>query len=350
VKQGIGVYFTSLNVGGIDFGIIEDRKFKSGPLEALPRLANQKRADHPVGIPPDSLDSENAILLGERQLAFLRDWGKDWKNTEMKCILEATIPCQGHTDQLPDLDTNGWPQNKRDKALREIRKSFAFTIAGDQHLATLIHQGIDEFDDAGYTFAVPAIVNHYPRSWRPRWEPAEALHDSSGLKYLGRYFDPLGNRITMIRHSNPGSYHVPINKDNKWFLKSTGYGIVRFNKKYRTITTECWPRGIDVSKPGVKQYPGWPVTIRQEDNYSRKPFGYLPVISVKGMNDPVIRVVKESTGETVYTLRIKGNEWRPKVFEEGKYTVIVSDGENKIKKLTGLQPSDERKKQEVRFH
>ncbi len=349
VKQGIGVYFTSLNVGGIDFGIVEDRKFKSGPLEIFPNLKEQKRPDHPKGISPDSLDSKKAILLGSRQFSFLRSWGENWENTEMKCILEATIFCQGHTDQKIDLDTNGWPQNKRDKALREIRKSFAFMIAGDQHLATIIHHGIDEFDDAGYSFAVPSIVNHYPRSWKPSWEPISSLEDSSKLKYLGRYFDPLGNRITMIRHSNPESFHVPINKENKWFLKSTGYGLVRFNKKQRDITIECWPRGVDVSKSESKQYPGWPVTIKQEDNYSRSPFGYLPTIEVKGMSDPVIQVTKENTGETVYTLRIKGNKYKPKVFEEGTYTITISDGKDRSRKFNGLKPTDKKSKIAVTF-
>ena len=31
VKNGITVYYTSLNVGGVDFAIIEDRKWKTGP-------------------------------------------------------------------------------------------------------------------------------------------------------------------------------------------------------------------------------------------------------------------------------------------------------------------------------
>ena len=31
IGQGIGVWYTDLNVGGIDFAIIEDRKFKTGP-------------------------------------------------------------------------------------------------------------------------------------------------------------------------------------------------------------------------------------------------------------------------------------------------------------------------------
>ena len=36
VQRGIGVYYTSLNWGGISFAIIEDRKFKTGPLGVIP--------------------------------------------------------------------------------------------------------------------------------------------------------------------------------------------------------------------------------------------------------------------------------------------------------------------------
>ncbi len=82
----------------------------------------------------------------------------------MKSVLSQTIFCQGQSKGI-DLDANGWPRAGRDRALREIRKSFAFHIAGDQHLATVIHQGIDEFGDAGYSFCVPAVVNHFPRHW-----------------------------------------------------------------------------------------------------------------------------------------------------------------------------------------
>ncbi len=64
VKQGIGVYYTSLKVGGIDFAILEDRKFKSGPLEIFPQLANQERADTPKGVSGEELESEAAVLLG----------------------------------------------------------------------------------------------------------------------------------------------------------------------------------------------------------------------------------------------------------------------------------------------
>ncbi|MCK5138038.1 MAG: hypothetical protein KAR19_19800 [Bacteroidales bacterium] len=36
VGQGIGVYYTNLVVGEVDFAIIEDRKFESGPKGKIP--------------------------------------------------------------------------------------------------------------------------------------------------------------------------------------------------------------------------------------------------------------------------------------------------------------------------
>ena len=32
VQRGISVYYTRLKVGGMDFAILEDRKFKTGPM------------------------------------------------------------------------------------------------------------------------------------------------------------------------------------------------------------------------------------------------------------------------------------------------------------------------------
>ncbi|MDH5399974.1 MAG: hypothetical protein OEX02_17625, partial [Cyclobacteriaceae bacterium] len=44
IEQGIGVYYTSMVVGGVDFAIIEDRKFKSGPSGLVPKQG--PRPDH----------------------------------------------------------------------------------------------------------------------------------------------------------------------------------------------------------------------------------------------------------------------------------------------------------------
>jgi hypothetical protein len=76
LEQGIGVYYTNLIIGGVDFAIIEDRKFKSGPAGKIPQQG--PRPDH-IRNPeydPESVDVEGLVLLGERQLKFLEDWSE----------------------------------------------------------------------------------------------------------------------------------------------------------------------------------------------------------------------------------------------------------------------------------
>jgi hypothetical protein len=155
VLQGITVYYTSLNVGGIGFAIVEDRKFKTGPAGLIPQQG--PRPDHINDPSYDraSIDVPEARLLGRRQLQFLHEWGKDWTDTQMKAVLSQTIFAGGahiHGNNqgrlLADLDSNGWPQSGRARALKEIRRCFALHIAGDQHLATVIHHGVNSWEDA----------------------------------------------------------------------------------------------------------------------------------------------------------------------------------------------------------
>jgi hypothetical protein len=92
---------------------------------------------------------------------------------------------------------------------------------------------------------------------------------------------------------------------------------------------------VDPSKPGAKCYHGWPVTVSQFDNYDRKAAAYLPTIEVTGRDDPVVQVIDEASGEIVYTVRIKGNTFKPRVFAPGTYTVKVDD-----KVLKGVRSVD----------
>ena len=115
---------------------------------------------------------------------------------------------------------------------------------------------------------------------------------------------------------------------------------------------ECWPRNVDITAPGSEQYPGWPRTIQQTDNYARKAVAYLPTIEVEGMTNPVVQLIDESNGEIVYTLRINGVSFKPKVFKIEKYTVkIGQQGTNQMKTLTGIQPLEagQSKKITVKF-
>ncbi|GAF85326.1 unnamed protein product, partial [marine sediment metagenome] len=338
VQRGIKVYYTDITVGGVSFAILEDRKFKSGPKGLIPRQG--PRPDHIVNpdYDPKSIDVEGATLLGERQLKFLRDWGADWHDCEMKAVLSQTIFCGGaHVHGKvggrvhADLDANGWPQTGRNKALHEMRKSFSVHIAGDQHLGTIFHHGIDEWNDAAYSFCVPSIANLYLRWWAPL-EPGKNRLEGMP-NYTGEHLDGMGNKVTCWAAANPGDKP---NGGGKLTTRAAGFGVVKFNKKKRTITMGCWPRNVNIADPDSKQYPGWPKTISQEDNYARQAVAWLPTLQFTGTVDPVVQVVDESEGQIVYTLRIKGDSYRPKVFKKGSYTVNVEQGKLR-KSLKGIR-------------
>ena len=107
--------------------------------------------------------------------------------------------------------------------------------------------------------------------------------------------------------------------------RATGYGIVKFRKIDREIEFANWPREVEPDAEGAKPYEGWPLTVRQEDNYGREAVAYLPTIEVKGMNNPVVLIYNESNNELVYAIRINGTSLKPKVFENGKYTVKIGE-------------------------
>ena len=270
----------------------------------------------------------------------------------MKTVLSQTIFANaahrhGKYDYLlfADMDSNGWPQSARERAIKAMRKFFGFHLAGDQHLASVIHHGVNQFRDSGYSFCVPSIVNYYNRWWVPKSEP-DGQQVEGNLEGLGDYFDGFHNKITMHAYANPSE-----DRKNKWGgewgERAAGYGLVRFDTKKRSITMECWPRGVDVTRNDAEQYEGWPVTISQWDNYSRKPITYLPEIQVSGMEDPVLKVIYEPTGEVVYSLRIKGTHFKPKVFKDGNYTIEIGEQPNNMKTFSGLDAQEDVENDEV---
>jgi hypothetical protein len=273
VGQGIGVSFTRLVLGGVDFAILEDRKFKTGPYGAIPALG--PRPDHITDPAYDraAIDLPGLELLGGRQLAWLDRWAEDRQGVRAKCALSQTAFCGAvhlhgpNRDRLlADLDCNGWPQSGRREALRMLSKAKAAHLCGDQHLAVVVRHGIDAHGDGPWAFTAPAIVNTiYGRWWHPPEERAgpHAVPDSP-LPWTGDYEDGLGNKITMLAYANPGD----VNDETQ---RGDGYGIARFDFGGRaagradTLTFECWPR---FPRPGADgrptQYPGWPITVPLE--------------------------------------------------------------------------------------
>ncbi|TWU46723.1 hypothetical protein [Rubripirellula reticaptiva] len=335
IGQGIGVYFTNLNWGNIDFAILEDRKFKTGPAGRVPKQG--PRPDH-IRNPdydPASVDVDGAILLGQRQLDFIDSWAQDWKSAKMKVALSQTIFCGGaHIHGTAngrlhaDMDSNGWPQTGRNNALRSLRKAFAFHYAGDQHLATIFHHGVDEHRDAIWSFCVPSIANLYLRWWDPL-EPGENREPGSP-EYTGDLLDGFDNKVTNYAAANPEKMPA----GDLLNTRAAGFGFVRLNTRTRQITMECWPRNVDVTDPSAKQYPGWPRTISQFDNYNPPSWGQLGELTFD-VDSPVVQLIDSKSGEILYTVRTVGKSFVPgapkgktfivKVGTDSPDTVVLKD-------------------------
>jgi len=362
VEQGIGVYFTGLDYAGLSLAVIEDRKWKSAPKTLLPSAdvyngwARNKEFN-----PFKEADVPGAALLGVRQLKFLKAWAADWTGgVWMKAVLSqtlfanvATLPADAQTDaavpRLPilepgeypendvpvaDMDSNGWPPSGRNAALREMRRAFAVHIAGDQHLGSTVQYGVESWKDAGWALCVPSISNYWPRRWFPKTPGANRR--AGDPPYAGDFRDGFGNRVSVRAVVNP---HRTGLKPEALHDRAAGYGIARFNRDTRKISLECWPRGAGPDAAGTKPYPGWPVVVSQAENYGKKPFGYLPLFRFRDLADPVVQVIEEKTGETVYTIRVKGSSFEPKVFGPGSYSVRTGEpGTEKWRTFRKLVP------------
>ena len=109
--------------------------------------------------------------------------------------------------------------------------------------------------------------------------------------------------------------------------KASGYGIVRLDPDKQTITMECWRLLFDANDPKPEdQFPGWPKTINVQDNYGRKAVAWLPTLKFESEISPVVHIENDK-GKHVYSLRVLGDTFSPKVFSEGGFTVIVEDPE-----------------------
>ncbi|MGI9627149.1 MAG: alkaline phosphatase D family protein [Longimicrobiales bacterium] len=348
VSSGIGVYYTQWNYGGVSFAILEDRKFKSAPANVLPEDAQVLNGwiQNPAFDVREHRDLPEASLLGGRQMRFLEEWTEDWSgHAYAKVVLSQTNFAAVHTipedamsgavlpslpmpepgvyvngDKLAvDMDSNGWPQARRDETLRILQRCGAFHIAGDQHLATVVRHGIDDFGDAGFTFTGPALNNIWPRRW---WPPLDLKRRAleGRPEYCGDFFDGFGNRVTVHASANPQATGLEpsILRD-----RSTGYGIVSFDPGARSIQIDCWPRQTDPAGGSSGQYGDWPVTVPVHSD-GRSQIGELPTVEVRGLDDPVVEV-RNQAGHLVYSRRLLGNRFTPPVHERGPHTVRIGD-------------------------
>lgn len=273
VKQGISVYYGDMVYGNVSFAIIADRQFKSGPDRVD---TGSGRADHVTAADFDTsqLDEPGLVLLGDRQEAFLEQWANDWRGHAMKVLLSQTVFAGvathhgGYDGYLKaDLDSGGWPQAARNRAIRILRPSMALHVNGDQHLTSLVQYGVDKQRDSNWSFCTPAISVGYPRWWRPdELDMHHSARPQHGLPHTGEYTDGLGNLIYVYAIGNP---EVGTEK-NRYQLaqqKGSGFGFITIDTEARTYHLQSFRFLSDPLDPEAdNQFPGWPVTIHQQEN------------------------------------------------------------------------------------
>lgn len=269
-EQGIEVYFTELLYGGLSIAVLEDRKFKSGPLAVF-----GDRYDSIRGAGLEAMDPSDAELLGSRQETFLQNWMDTENEADFRVALSQTILCKVTTHAGRDLrsggsgfDSGGWPKNKRDRALGILGQSKVVMVHGDQHLGALVHHGVDDWEDGPIGFMVPGVANGFPRAWWP--EEVGENRNPNEPNWTGRYLDDLGNRITVLAAGNPevGSNEIPKNEihpEKLGHLKGSGHGIIDFNRSTKEATFELWRLDFDARNPKPDdQFIGFPKTVKLE--------------------------------------------------------------------------------------
>ncbi len=273
VKQNISVYHGDLVYGDVSFAIIADRQFKSGPERVK---TDSRRADHVESPDFDTsqLDQPDLVLLGDRQEEFLREWSSDWRGHSMKVLLSQTLFANiathhgGYDGFLKaDLDSGGWPQSKRNQALRSLEGSMALHVNGDQHLASLVQYGVNAQRDSIWSFCTPAIAVGYPRWWRP--DEVAIPHQNRpahGLPNTGEYIDGLGNRAYVYAVGNP-EVATEQNRYDRAHQKGSGFARVTIDPEARTYHLEAFRFLVDPTDGNPEnQFPGWPLTIHQREN------------------------------------------------------------------------------------
>ncbi|MEM9646561.1 MAG: alkaline phosphatase D family protein, partial [Planctomycetota bacterium] len=273
VLQDISVYYGDMVYGGVSFAILADRQWKSGPQNVD---TGSGRADHlsDRNIDPMKLDKPGLVMLGERQEEFLRQWGQDWRGHNMKVVLSQTVLAGVATHHggydgylVADLDCGGWPQTARNRTIEIMRAAKPLHVNGDQHLTTLVQYGVDKQRDGNWSFCTPAIAAGYPRWWRP--DDVGMPHENRpghGLPNTGEYIDGLGNKAYVYAVGNP-EVGTSKNRYEKAHQKGSGFGMITIDTQAKTYHLESFRFGIDAtSGDDGNQFPGWPITIHQDEN------------------------------------------------------------------------------------
>ncbi|EMI43125.1 alkaline phosphatase D family protein [Rhodopirellula sp. SWK7] len=265
--SGITNYFCTFSYGGVDFALLEDRKFKS----SLPSVD--------AGMEP--------TMLGDTQLKMLSEWADAPNPSKARVIVSqtnyVTLNTIGNGKLFADRDSNGWPKTARDRAVELFGRAGAFLFTGDQHLASVTRMNTPTSRDGVYQFCQPAGGCIW---WR--WfYPNEKEHIGGGPRegkpsYIGEFNDAFGNHFETYAVANPGPEEdMPGYKNtspSRFVLtpqqreagvgtryrihQGEGFGIVRIDIANDRMILECWPDRNATMLTPYRQFDGWPVELK----------------------------------------------------------------------------------------
>ncbi|MBU2871599.1 alkaline phosphatase D family protein [Colwellia sp. E2M01] len=271
--NGISSYYGEMIYGDVGFAILADRQWKSGPerinIEVGVTGQDEDKFSYNPKFNPPGLE-----LLGKRQEDFLTQWGKNWDGHSLKAVLSQTVFAGICTHQPTptrfmkyDFDSSGWPASARNRAVDCMRESMALHICGDTHLGSLSQYGVDKQRDSNWAFCTPAISAGWPRWWNPdSINMPFANRPRHDLANTGEFNDTFGNKMYIYAVGNPvvgksGNRYVKAHE------KGSGFGVITFDTQNLTYTMEAYRFLVDVTEQNrSNQFPGWPVTIHQQEN------------------------------------------------------------------------------------
>lgn len=272
--DGIETFYTSMNYAGIDFAVLEDRKFKTSPktaLEAIGTTSTTNDQQEIIRQAGESTGSDNTIL-GDKQLTFLENWIATREPNSLKFVMSQTIFAKASTHagrplarRLHDFDSNGWPSSSRNNVLRALQTPGVLMIHGDQHFGSLLQHGIDDWEDGPLAFMTTGTSNGFPRAWWPQSDTDSPPPSNEGS--TGRFYDDFANKVTVIATGNPDInfqtaitlYQDLVEIQN---AKGSGHGMLLANKRTGNITFELWHLDFNAALPKIEdQFHGFPITM-----------------------------------------------------------------------------------------
>ena len=253
--DGVTAYYTALEYGGVRFAILEDRKFKSPPSEVIDKaigVGGGTKRDSKIEVVRDpdfdcrTLDRDDLQLLGKEQEAFLKRWAADLKSSADLGAIVSSSPWAHIAMYSPtsaDLDSNGWPQSGRNRALKAIGDAPVVMFHGDVHLGTLGRHGVERCNDGPMTYSFPSFSSRASRHWQPIEEGKNRAPNAP--VNTGEFHDRFGNRITVYGAGND----------------LNGYGIILFDPDKREVELQFHPMNEE-RKPTKAHVYGWPHTVK----------------------------------------------------------------------------------------